>query len=642
MIKAVVVTSVVRFLALLCLCYSLVATASHDVVHLTKAPQGNALGTQGNSTVEISALYKASQDDIQTHPKTIEQIASADTAWQKLESQHLPIAEGGNWYKVVIYNPSQAFATSFVTLGNDIVFSSFNVFSEAHGQQIHQESTTLLATNHWLTELTLAPNEYRTLYIQLRSSSELYRPISVESGQQFTAKQGSLQYRNAFAVGAVVAIAIMSLLLGITVRDKALAWLSVYFFLRAGLLSVLVGGHLYYLFPNHDELRGIELLALVGLSTLAFIWFTVYLFQLTKLMPIVVKFAKFASLLLIAISLVSFYLPLSAIVLSTNIVFIAMLVALFTLGLYLHQRKQRLALLFSVIMAVQFLFGLIISLGLFFDISPFSARESLLVVSFLFNVILVVFLICRMYYYQMQDKQLAQKQALANAMTSKQAHEKLIALQEENQEELEQRVQERTLELNIALTELEEANRELEQKNTIDELTGLYNRRFYDQRMLAEYRRSKRNLTPLSLVVIDLDYFKRVNDKYGHLAGDQCLSWLAQHIKQSLKRSTDIGCRYGGEEFCLILPDTDQAGAINLAEELRKAVQSFDFVYHEQHIALTVSCGIATYTQQEHIEPAHIFCAADKALYQAKHNGRNQIKTQEISPDLLIQEHSHD
>jgi diguanylate cyclase (GGDEF)-like protein len=244
-----------------------------------------------------------------------------------------------------------------------------------------------------------------------------------------------------------------------------------------------------------------------------------------------------------------------------------------------------------------------------------------------------------MYQYQLEDKEAAQREALTNAMTSREAQEQLLQLQADNQEELEQRVQERTLELNIALNELEELNRELEEKNTIDELTGLYNRRFYDQKIVAEFRRSKRNLTPLSLIVADLDFFKKVNDTYGHLAGDQCLSWLAQHIKQSLKRSTDIGCRYGGEEFCLILPDTDKEGAVALAEELRKAVESFDFVYHEQHLSLTISCGIATYQQQEGIETAHIFCAADKALYQAKRNGRNQIQSHEITPELLIQEH---
>jgi diguanylate cyclase (GGDEF)-like protein len=127
--------------------------------------------------------------------------------------------------------------------------------------------------------------------------------------------------------------------------------------------------------------------------------------------------------------------------------------------------------------------------------------------------------------------------------------------------------------LHIALQELEDANRELEQKNNLDELTGLFNRRYYDQKILAEFRRSKRNLTPLSLIIIDIDYFKVVNDSYGHLAGDQCLVWVGNHLKKSLKRSSDMAFRYGGEEFCIILPDTDERGALAFAEALRKIIE---------------------------------------------------------------------
>ena len=92
-------------------------------------------------------------------------------------------------------------------------------------------------------------------------------------------------------------------------------------------------------------------------------------------------------------------------------------------------------------------------------------------------------------------------------------------------------MQERTLELNIALQELEETNKELEQKNTIDELTGLFNRRFYDQKIVAEYRRSKRNLTPLSIILIDIDHFKSVNDRFGHVFGDEVLLLIAQLLQ---------------------------------------------------------------------------------------------------------------
>jgi len=200
----------------------------------------------------------------------------------------------------------------------------------------------------------------------------------------------------------------------------------------------------------------------------------------------------------------------------------------------------------------------------------------------------------------------------------------------EEQDELEGKVQERTLELNIALQELEEANKELQEKNTLDELTGLYNRRFYDQKILAEFRRSRRNLTPLSLVIIDIDHFKRVNDNYGHLAGDECLVAVSACIKQCMRRSADISCRYGGEEFCLILPETDSNGALALAEELRKSIEACQVSYNSIDIKLTVSCGVSTYQQQKNVQPEHIFSIADKALYQAKNNGRNQVIQQDF------------
>ena len=218
------------------------------------------------------------------------------------------------------------------------------------------------------------------------------------------------------------------------------------------------------------------------------------------------------------------------------------------------------------------------------------------------------------------------EQAQANTKIAEKAMQTLAQEQQDSQDLLEERVQERTLELNIALQELESANQELERKNVLDELTGLHNRRFYDQKILAEYRRSRRNLTPLSLILIDIDHFKLVNDKYGHLAGDQSLVWLAKYIKQSLKRSADKAFRYGGEEFCLILPNTDAEGALLVAEQLREVVSEKAFNFEGTEISLTISCGICTYQQQADIGPEQIFSGADKALYQAKHDGRNQSK----------------
>ena len=220
-----------------------------------------------------------------------------------------------------------------------------------------------------------------------------------------------------------------------------------------------------------------------------------------------------------------------------------------------------------------------------------------------------------------------QEQALKLAENG---HQKAL---QELQDDMEDKVQERTLELNIALQELEALNKELAEKTTLDDLTGLYNRRFYDQKILAEYRRSRRNLTPLSLMVIDIDHFKRVNDTYGHIAGDQCLQALAQIMKKTVQRSADIACRYGGEEFCMILPETTIEGAKALAEELRQRVMNAPVLFQAETISLTISCGIATYQQQAEASPESIFAAADAALYQAKQAGRNQVVV--AKPQLL-------
>ena len=244
--------------------------------------------------------------------------------------------------------------------------------------------------------------------------------------------------------------------------------------------------------------------------------------------------------------------------------------------------------------------------------------------------LVVMLIIAYTFYRKYLIEQKSYKDQLAKANTGilseKNSYQLLLEQQQEGQDLLEDRVQERTLELHIALQELEEANRELEQKNTLDELTGLFNRRFYDQKILAEYRRSKRNLTTLSLIIIDIDHFKLVNDNYGHLAGDECLVWLSNHIKQSLKRSSDMAFRYGGEEFCIILPDTDEKGGMALAEALRKNIEQQICTHNDIQIPLTISSGIFTYIQQDDVQPEQIFSRADKALYEAKNQGRNQTQ----------------
>jgi len=165
-----------------------------------------------------------------------------------------------------------------------------------------------------------------------------------------------------------------------------------------------------------------------------------------------------------------------------------------------------------------------------------------------------------------------------------------------------------------------EAERKLEEMATTDALTGLKNRRKFDQVIDVEWRRAMRQMTPIALLMIDADHFKAYNDTFGHQAGDQVLVGIAICISDSVSRAGDCAARYGGEEFAVLLPNTSATDAFKVAEAIRIKVQGWS----DDQAASTVSCGIASLVPANGMDWAILVAAADKALYAAKAGGRNQ------------------
>ncbi|MHB8950823.1 MAG: GGDEF domain-containing protein, partial [Rhodoferax sp.] len=190
---------------------------------------------------------------------------------------------------------------------------------------------------------------------------------------------------------------------------------------------------------------------------------------------------------------------------------------------------------------------------------------------------------------------------------------------------LEQRVQHRTQELGVALDNLSTANAALQALNLTDGLTGIKNRKYFDVHLANEVKRASRSHLPLSLLMIDIDHFKQVNDQYGHLAGDACLRALATTMPGCLLRPGDDVVRYGGEEFAVILPQTDKAGAVSLANKICKTVAALHFEFEGQTIPITVSIGCHATRPAIDCTAESLIAAADAALYRAKHNGRNRV-----------------
>lgn len=179
------------------------------------------------------------------------------------------------------------------------------------------------------------------------------------------------------------------------------------------------------------------------------------------------------------------------------------------------------------------------------------------------------------------------------------------------------------------------ANRRLLQLSVVDAVTGIANRRGFDQTLDRVWRSAARHRVDVALLMIDVDFFKPYNDQLGHLAGDQCLRNIAEALSQGLKRPDDFLARYGGEEFSVVLPRTDAAGAGVVAERLRSDIENLGIVHPASPVAdhVTISQGVACMLPKRGAAPSILVAMADEALYEAKGSGRNRSCTRNKAPD---------
>ena len=219
--------------------------------------------------------------------------------------------------------------------------------------------------------------------------------------------------------------------------------------------------------------------------------------------------------------------------------------------------------------------------------------------------------------------QLEKDELLAALETEKQ---QVIDANRELEKDLNSRIQnEATLlhEKKVA----EETSDKLRTLSTQDGLTGINNRRRFDEALYDEWYRATRLSTPLSLIICDIDKFKEYNDTYGHLEGDKCLTRIAHLIEDSARRAGDMAARFGGEEFVIILPDTESSNAQDIAEQIRRAILDIEIPHETSSVTniITASFGVHTTLPEKDLLPETMIEFADKALYQAKGQGRNMV-----------------
>ncbi|MBS3779250.1 MAG: GGDEF domain-containing protein [Desulfovermiculus sp.] len=215
-------------------------------------------------------------------------------------------------------------------------------------------------------------------------------------------------------------------------------------------------------------------------------------------------------------------------------------------------------------------------------------------------------------------------------------YSRALSLLQESQNELKQYkiylehlVEERTEELNQALKKTEE----LSQK---DPLTGCFNRQYLNKTLNLEIKRSQRYNRCLSVMLTDIDHFKAVNDKYGHQCGDHVLIEFTKIIRHSIREGIDWVVRYGGEEFLIVLPETDLQGAFSLAERMRQEIEMATILWQEKLVMITASFGLAAFDPRisnKDMKLDSLIGQADRTLYKAKAQGRNTVVCQSQAPD---------
>lgn len=191
-----------------------------------------------------------------------------------------------------------------------------------------------------------------------------------------------------------------------------------------------------------------------------------------------------------------------------------------------------------------------------------------------------------------------------------------------------QRIAQMRYSLVVLTRRLDEANRELTRLSSVDGLTGISNRRQFDECLAREWARSLRSGASLSFLMCDVDYFKQYNDLYGHQAGDECLKAVAGVLQARVRRPADLVARYGGEEFAIVLPDTDKDGAVSVAETVREGIAELGMPHEGAKIGmLSISIGVASVIpRRDGTAGDMLLAAADAALYVAKQKGRNRVE----------------
>ncbi|MFV7785230.1 diguanylate cyclase domain-containing protein [Shewanella marisflavi] len=589
------------------------------------------LAVNKDQSIELSSWLYYVQDDKLTHIEQVSRLSSS--RWQRLSpefNQHLGVKPF--WVKVSLYNATEIPMQRYLKLANPHL-DEINLYHQQKGKPtVHLEMGDShpfhqrpIINNDFLYRFEMPPEAIHTFYIRVATQGSANLPISLLSADHIVNATETQSLYQGFQLGALMAIGLFSLFIALTSRSYSYSYYSGYVLSVTLLVATLHGLSFRYLWPNWPTLQAIMIPILIPIALTFVLMFSEKVLQLKYHNLKMLRLCRYSAATALFLTLVTPFLSYS-VALKLNIIAVLFTTSMLMLiAILLSLRGHKLARLYTLawsgMMAGSFITALMYLGVIYLPIM----HQTPIMIGLTFEIVFMAAVLAIRYNDERKAKQKIQQEALLQAQRIRQAREEALKIEADSNERLEQMVQERTLELEIALRELNEANQKLTEQNTVDSLTGVKNRAAFEKRLQAEGRLSRRQETPLAILMIDIDRFKAINDTYGHLAGDQALKTIAQALKAKLRRPSDLVSRFGGEEFAMILPNTSSEGARQVAELMRNTVCQLPLTWEEQAIPLTISIGICAEIIVDDQHTQLLVDQADKALYRAKNEGRNRV-----------------
>jgi len=473
------------------------------------------------------------------------------------------------------------------------------------------QSSKVYPNRNYVFPLTLPAHSEHTVYLRVESSIGLLVPLQLWPVKAFSIYERDDYTGKAWYFGIAMAMILFNLMLLFALRDPIYLLYVIFVSCTAGALAIKNG-----LAPDWS-IFGVPLnsnivyYSGVSLALAALLLFARRMMQLDRLLPRL-DWVLRGMIVLYLLSPIAYALALPYFSRAGILLNFATAVVLLLCAGICAFKRQRSAFFFLAAFALLMLGGAMTSLRAMGIVPTNLFTVDGLQLGSAMEMIVLAFALADRFNVMRRDKARVQEELIH-------AQQQLVDNLRTSEHELELRVAERT-------DELRELNTQLEAMSLTDALTGIANRRRFDQRLEQEWGHARRSGELLALAVVDVDWFKRYNDHYGHPAGDACLREIAQALAITVHRSTDLVARYGGEEFVFLAPMTDLAGVRGMATKLLKAVEALALPHELSPLGrVSVSIGVAAAVPGQESSVEALVQRADAALYEAKKRGRNQV-----------------